>query len=168
MAAPMVAGAAALLLQDEPDLTPAQVKYRLTHTASSVGGEPYLDVYAAVTGTTTESANLGIRPHDILCKAALIAYWASENGADSIDWDSVNWDSVNWGSVNWDSVNWDSVNWDSVNWDSVNWDSVNWDSVNWDSVNWDSVNWDSVNWDSGYGDSVEWNGVFWGKGKGKN
>ena len=112
MAAPMVAGAAALLLQDEPNLTPAQVKYRLLHTGSLVGETPYLNVYAAVTGTANESANVGIRPHDLLCKSALIAFWASENGGDDIDWGSVNWDSVNWDSVNWDSVNWDSVNWD--------------------------------------------------------
>jgi serine protease AprX len=168
MAAPMVAGAAALLLQNEPDLTPAQVKYRLIQTANIVADTPYLNVYAAVTGTTTESANLGIRPHDILCKTALIAFWASENGGDDIDWGSVNWDSVNWDSVNWDSVNWDSVNWDSVNWDSVNWDSVNWDSVNWDSVNWDSVNWDSVNWDSVNWDSVNWDSEYGGNGDSVN
>ncbi len=191
MAAPMAAGAAALLLQDEPNLTPAQVKYRLLHTADCSGKKCYLNVYAAVTGTTTESANLGIRPHDMLCKSALIAYWASVNGGDSIDWgsvnwgsvnwNSVNWNSVNWNSVNWDSVNWDSVNWNSVNWNSVNWNSVNWNSVNWNSVNWNSVNWDSVNWNSGYGvnrdsgygvdrDSgfgVEWNGIFWDDLRGK-
>ncbi len=32
-AAPVVAGAVALLLQDEPDLTPDQVKFRLLDTA---------------------------------------------------------------------------------------------------------------------------------------
>jgi serine protease AprX len=168
MASAVMAGAVALLLQDEPDLTPNQVKHRLMATTAPFDGpEPgstgagYLDIYAAVHGTTTESANVGIVPHQLLAKMALIAFWASENGGDSIDWDSVNWDSVNWDSVNWDSVNWDSVNWDSVNWDSVNWDSVNWDSVNWDSVNWDSVNWDSVNWDSVNWDSVNWDSVNW-------
>ena len=193
-AAPVVSGAVALLLQDEPNLTPDQVKYRLKATANkgwagydaARAGAGYLDVYAAVHGTTTERANLGNVPQQRLAKMALIALWASYNGGRSIDWDLVNWDSVDappqrlakmalialwasnnggsgidWDSVNWDSVNWDSVNWDSVNWDSVNWDSVNWDSVNWDSVNWDSVNWDSVNWDSVNWDSVNWDSVNW-------
>ena len=72
----------------------------------------YLNAYTAVTGTTTESANLGITPHMLLAKMALMAYWAGDNGGDAIDWGSVNWDSVNWDSVNWDSVNWDSgVSW---------------------------------------------------------
>ncbi len=117
MSTPMVAGAAALLLQAEPGLTPDQVKYRLIHTARSIDGTfsdgefPYLDVYAAVTTHTTESANTGIQASQLL--------WT---GSDPINWGSVNWGSVNWGSVNWGSVNWGSVNWGSVNWGSVSWD----------------------------------------------
>ncbi len=176
MAAPMVAGTVALLLEDEPNLTPDQVKYRLQETGSSLTDDngrswSYLDVEAAIEGNTTTEANQGLVPHRIIAKLALIAYWSSQNGEENIEWDSVNWDSVNWDSVNWDSVNWDSVNWDSINWDSVNWDSVNWDSVNWDSVNWDSVNWDSVNWDSVNWDSggmnylVGTNGSRWVSGQ---
>jgi serine protease AprX len=56
MSAPMVAAAAALLLQDEPNLTPDQVKYRLKATANqswpgydaTKAGAGYLDAYAAV------------------------------------------------------------------------------------------------------------------------
>jgi serine protease AprX len=182
MAAPVVSGTVALLLQDEPNLTPDQVKYRLLNPSAgsnwtflneSLGGYPYLNVYAVVYGNTTQEANVGLTPHMLLAKMVLIAYWSNENVDDSVNWDSVNWDSVNWDSVNWDSVNWDSVNWDSVNWDSVNWDSVNWDSVNWNSVNWNSVNWNSVNWNSVNWNSVNWNsvqlnGIFWGKGRDKS
>jgi serine protease AprX len=168
MSAPMVAGAAALLLQAEPDLTPDQVKYRLVHTSRTIdgifsGGDyPYLDVYAAVTTPTTESANQGVIPSMPLAKMALIAYWASQNGAENINWSTIDWNSVNWNNVNWDAVDWDAVNWDSVNWGSVNWGSVNWGSVNWGSVNWGSVNWGSVNWGSVNWGSVNWGSVNWG------
>ena len=159
MAAPMVTGAVALLLQSEPDLTPDQVKYRLTHVTGFLGGTPYLDVYSLITTPTTETANQGLKPHDLLAKMALIAYWASANGEETIDWEAVDWDAVDWGAVDWDAVNWDAVNWDAVNWNAVNWNAVNWNAVNWNAVNWDGVNWNAVNWNS-----VNWNSVNWNSG----
>jgi serine protease AprX len=118
MAAPMVSGAVALLLEDEPNLTPDQVKYRLMATAdkswagysATKAGAGYLDIYAAVHGTTTQSANIGLTASQLL--------WS---GSAPITWGSVNWNSVNWNSVNWNSVNWNSVNWNSVNWNSDYW-----------------------------------------------
>jgi serine protease AprX len=115
MAAPMVTGAVALLLQDEPNLTPDQVKYRLTSTASWLGPTKYLDVYAAVTGTTTESANTGLVPSQLLA-----------TGPDAVNFASVGWNSVGWNSVGWNSVGWNSVGWNSVGWNSVGWNSTFW------------------------------------------
>jgi len=114
MASAVVAGAVALLLQEEPTLTPDQVKYRLMATARPIpgngAGAGALNIYAAVRASTAASANSGLVPSRLL--------WS---GVNPIHWNNTNWNSVNWDSVNWDSVNWDSVNWDSVNWDSVYW-----------------------------------------------
>lgn len=113
VSAPMVAGAVALLLQDEPNLTPDQVKHRLMTTANkdwpgysaARAGAGYLDVYAAVMGTTTQSANTGLQASQLL--------WA---GSQPLTWSSVNWNSVIWNSASWNSVNWNSVNWNSDYW----------------------------------------------------
>jgi len=118
MAAPMVSGAAALLLQDEPGLTPDQVKYRLKATANkswpgynaTVAGAGYLDIYAAVLGTTTQSANTHINASRLL--------WT---GGAPVTWGSVDWNSVDWNSVDWNSVDWNSVDWNSVDWNSDYW-----------------------------------------------
>ncbi len=118
MASAVAAGAVALLLEAEPDLTPDQVKYRLMVTANtdwpgydqSKAGAGYLDIYAAVQDTSLGSNNVGLQASQLL--------WT---GSDPVTWGSVNWNSVNWNSVNWNSVNWNSVNWNSVNWNSVNW-----------------------------------------------
>jgi serine protease AprX len=113
VAAPMVSGAVAILLQDEPTLTPDQVKYRLTSTAnkswpgynSTKSGAGYLDVYAAVQGNSTQNANVGIRPSNLLF-----------TGSTPIVWSNVGWNSVGWNSVGWNSVGWNSVGWNSDYW----------------------------------------------------
>jgi serine protease AprX len=118
MAAPMVSGAIALLLQDEPKLTPDQVKYRLMATAnkswtgynSNKGGAGYLDVYAAVTGASTQNANTGLKASGLLT-----------TGSTPITWNNVGWNSVGWNSVGWNSVGWNSVGWNSVGWNSDYW-----------------------------------------------
>jgi serine protease AprX len=118
MSAPMVSAAVALLLQDEPGLTPDQVKFRLTQTAnrnwsgysSEKAGAGYLDVYAAVRGTTTQSANTGLKASQLLT-----------TGSKPITWNSVGWNSVGWNTVGWNTVGWNTVGWNTVGWNSDYW-----------------------------------------------
>lgn len=108
MAAPVVAGAVALLLQDEPALTPDQVKFRLMATANKQwpGYEPqragagYLDVDAAVRGNTNHSANTGIATSNLLTTGP------DKGLSPSVSWSSVSWSSVSWSSVSWSSDYW--------------------------------------------------------------
>ncbi len=124
MAAPMVTGTVALLLQDEPNLTPDQVKYRLTHLGQTISYTvpnttrkytfPYLNTYKAVTLTTTQSANTGQSASSLLTTG-------DEPVNSSVAWNSVAWNSVAWNSVAWNSVAWNSVAWNSVAWNSEYW-----------------------------------------------
>ena len=102
-ASPVVAGAAALILQQNPSLTPDQVKYRLMNTTQSsvkkdakATGAGYLDAFAAVTWTSIESANTGTPASHLL--------WT---GPTPLNWTSANWGSANWGSANWGGDFWD-------------------------------------------------------------
>jgi serine protease AprX len=105
MASAVVAGSVALLLQDEPGLTPDQVKYRLVTTARKMfypgAGAGALDIYSAVTGTTTQSANQGVMMSQML--------WTD---ATPVEWGAANWGAANWGAANWGAANWGSLPWD--------------------------------------------------------
>jgi serine protease AprX len=115
MAAPVVSGAAALLLQDEPGLTPDQVKYRLMATARPLkkatgSGAGLLDINAAVQGTSTESANIGLPVSQLL-----------SSGSEPVTWNAVSWNAVSWNAVSWNAVSWNAVSWNAVSWNSVDW-----------------------------------------------
>lgn len=81
MAAPMVAGAVALLLQDEPQLTPDEVKQRLLSTARPFdqperAGAGHLDIYAAVNASQTGAANQGLQVNRLLSGGETL-FWGS-------------------------------------------------------------------------------------------
>ncbi len=116
--APIVAGAVALLLQDEPNLTPDQVKHRLMATANKnwpgyslvKAGAGTLDIFAAVHGASVDPANLGVLPSQLLSTGS------APDNLDEEGWESVGWNSVGWNSVGWNSVGWNSVGWNSDYW----------------------------------------------------
>jgi serine protease AprX len=125
MSAPVVSGAVALLLQDEPDLNPDQVKYRLMATANqswegynaATAGGGYLDVDAAVNGTTTETANTGTLPSQML-----------STGSEAISWDSAGWNTAGWNTAGWNTAGWNTAGWNSAGWNSAGWNTSCWDS----------------------------------------
>jgi hypothetical protein len=81
-------------------------------------GAGYLDIDAAVRGTTTQSANTGTPVSNLLT-----------TGPEGVLTPSVSWSSVSWSSVSWSSVSWSSVSWSSVSWSSVSWSSDYWGDV---------------------------------------
>jgi serine protease AprX len=124
VSAPMVSGAVAILLQSEPNLTPDQVKYRLTTTANKIwtgysstkAGAGYLDIYAAIKTKTTTSANINTLPSQLLT-----------TGSEPITWGSTGWNSVGWNTVGWNTVGWNTVGWNTVGWNTVGWNTDYWD-----------------------------------------
>lgn len=122
MAAPIVTGSVAILLNASPNLNPDQIKYRLKANANRTwpgydpakAGAGLLDVYAAVHNTTTGSANKGLPASNLLTTGT-----SPVNS--SVAWNSVAWNSVAWNSVAWNSVAWNSVAWNSVAWNSDYW-----------------------------------------------
>ncbi len=119
VAAPQVAGIAALYLEAQPTSRPGQVKALLATTANGFGGglvpplgagAGYADAQRAISYTgLVGNANHGIVPNDFL----QVLYMTSNNltTTSTVSWDSVSWDSVSWGSVSWDSTTFSAVSW---------------------------------------------------------
>jgi serine protease AprX len=134
MAAPMVAGAAALLLERYPNLTPNQVKGVLMASARDLpGGLPGLDTYAALRRVASGSipvANQGLIPNPLVSAATgEIDYsrsswsrssWSSSTGAQSADWSRSSWSRSSWSSYNSSGVETSRSSWSRSSW-STSW-----------------------------------------------
>jgi serine protease AprX len=146
MAAPVVAGAIALMLERNPTLSPEQVKYRLRSTATpmpapAVGqGAGMLDAAAAVGSVDTSEEYSDLRVSDAFA-AEMYAYlvgqplvWRDPTYDGGVDSNGIPWANVTWENVTWDNVTWENVTWESFTWMNVTWDTVSAESVSWEAA----------------------------------
>jgi serine protease AprX len=154
--APQVAGAAALLLQRYPNLSPDQVKWALIDKSRSVNGTSLraLDVDAAAGVSNPGRSNQGV--------AALVCAPGStclaDDGSSTV---ASLWNSATWNSATWNSATWNSATWNSATWNSATWNSGTWNSGTWNSGTWNSGTWNSGTWNSGTWNAATWNSAAW-------
>jgi serine protease AprX len=147
-AAPVVSGAAALILARHPQWTPDQVKGALMVTArptpsaqptSSGVGE--ITIPAAVELTSTPSVNLALDRFLVTDPAGGrtpvfdAASWASAAKADA-SWASASWSDAAWASASWSSASWASASWSSASWASASWSDASWSDASWSDAAW--------------------------------
>jgi serine protease AprX len=147
MATPVVAGAAGLLLQRQPGLSPDQVKALLTATARPYGpdggagaadGRGLLDVYAALHSPPPATpANRGLRPADTLARVLYPVLYGQP----------LVWRDPLLGGVLWLTKTWLTLDWNDAAWDNLDWDAFAWDDAAWDDAAWDDAAWDDAAWD---------------------
>jgi len=159
MAAPMVTGAIALLLERQPGMHPDQVKQLLLNSSHTYPGQTdsagVLDVAKAMLGAANPPNGVQL-PHPV-------SGAAPPNGAITLLWDGARWgntyfDGARWGSAYFDGARWGSAEWDGARWGSAYWDGARWGSAYWDGARWGSANLDGARW----GSTADWDGARWG------
>src|SRR5262249_41064944 len=110
MAAPVVSGAAALLLQARPDLTPDPVKSLLTSTTPNSGKAPTGTIavdkaYNAKPGT----ANQGLVPNPEV--AGLLVDVAANADLTRASWTRASWTRASWTRASWTRASWTRASW---------------------------------------------------------
>ena len=152
MAAPVVTGVVALMLERTPTLTPAQVKARLKGSAarlaygspdttgsglvSAVGAITSLDEPDAAAAAPV-SAGFAADVYASLYGQPLTWRDLAFNGG--VDSHGVPWTDVNWSDITWDDITWENLSWLSFNWSVVNWQDMTWESITWEDITWDTV-----------------------------
>ena len=118
MAAPIVAGTVALLLQRFPKLTPDQIKWLLVDTARRYAGQAdaagVVNPLAAMRGA---SGPLGVANQKLRTAASTALPLKVTQGTDQ-PWNAAYWDASYWDGSYWDASYWDGSYWDGSYWDA--------------------------------------------------
>jgi len=147
MAAPIVAGVVALMLERNPSLAPAQIKKRLKSTATALTfgtafdrGAGLVNAYRAVSSSDSGREYTPDRVSDAFAKdmkkfiQGQPFVWRDLTYHGGVDSAGMTWEGVTWENVHWDAVTWENVLWEGFTWEGVTWEGVTWETVTWQST----------------------------------
>jgi serine protease AprX len=188
-AAAVVSGAAALLLQAQPALTPDAVKAALVSTATPVQGADAVDAGAgqldvkaaleAVQRSTTGKAASALP--QVLAAAAQT--WERSAGTGSleaarggsnlvdpedgtvlageVDVQGQPWDGPAWAAASAAGTSWAGGTFQRARWSGDGWTSGGWARARWSGAAWDSARWSDASWDSARWSRARWSDASW-------
>ena len=169
MASPVVAGVAALLVAQNRNLTPNQIKYLLTTTArplpfpASAVGAGAVDALAAIRYANSPQGKANLAKTASKKTATTLwpvvkqmsPVWRNKGWWNGRMWVDGSWDASgfkladgSWDDGSWDATAWANFDWEDGAWDDGSWDNTAWDALQWNDGSWDSSAWDSSGWDS--------------------
>jgi serine protease AprX len=188
-AAAVVSGAAALLLQAYPNLTPDQVKAALIATATPVKASRTL----AGAGQINVLAALNVVKAASHAKARWTAFtqmWPVSTGQGSleaarggnhlvdadgnvlsgeVDAQGDSFNAASWWAAASTLTAWQGGSWNGAVWTGSTWaapdppaqQSTRWASARWSAARWSDANWDSARWTSARWTAAGWNSARW-------
>jgi serine protease AprX len=181
--AAVVSGAAALLLQRNPNLTPDQVKGllrtsadRLMRDTSPVQGAGQLDVKGAeellekgtppaYTQSFTRSSGTGsldaARGGVYLVDPATDTPLRGEQDIFGVAWDARSWAAASSARTAWSGGTWRGAAWTGSTWLNGAWPAVAWTKPSWTGIAWDSRPWSRMSWRADDWQRMSWRDDNW-------
>jgi serine protease AprX len=173
--AAITSGAAALVLADNPGLTPDQIKARLLgNTNPGPVGNPFVDghgalnAYAAATSgpMNLSQSTLGVLPALAGATVSLVPtgpastwnlnLWSGLSPAEATgqnpDWTGWAWNGSAWNGLAWTGWAWNDAAWDYAAWNGAAWTGWAWNDAAWQGSAWNGAAWSGQAWNSS-----EWN-----------
>jgi serine protease AprX len=138
--APVVAGAAALMIGADPSLTPDDVKTRLMATADPVAGASLNQQ-----GAGTVDVDQALADSSRASGYALSAFVGDgkhvfSNG-DYNKWEKRAWDKYGWTKFKWTKFKWTKFKWTKFKWTEVAWTKFKWTKFKWTEYDWAKFKW---------------------------
>jgi serine protease AprX len=177
-AAAVVSGAAALLLQQRPGLTPDQVKALLTRSASSIPaatpaqqGAGLVDLRAAKDAVTPTDAkqsftvSTGVGSLELSRGSVHVKVGNTEvrgevdvrgRSFDARTWAAGLRNGANWNGMSWSGMSWSGMSWSGMSWSGMSWSGMSWSGMSWSGMSWSGMSWSGMSWSG-----MSWSGADW-------
>jgi serine protease AprX len=176
-AAAVVSGAAALLLQRDPKMTPAQVKGQLMSTADPLdrvepryAGHGLLDVAEAARRNTGgyKDPRYETRGTGTLegARGSSHVYDGVSELRGEVDIFGNPWQGPTWASSSakqkaWVGGSWCGTTWSGDGWDARTWRDVIWPAGTWSARTWRGDDWSARTWRDGSWTGEDWSARTW-------
>jgi serine protease AprX len=179
-AAAVVSGAAALLWQKWPTLSPIQVRAMLVASANDLGGLSWayegggeLDLRAAA------DAQPSVTPSQADAMLALPEYTSTgagtlqgARGSQTVTIDGVPltgekdifgnpWNSTTMAAARTAGATWSGGTYNGATWSGATWSSATWSGATWSGATWSGATWSSATWSGATWSGSTWSGADW-------
>jgi serine protease AprX len=163
--AAITSGAAALVLADNPSLTPDELKARLLGTTSpGPVGNPFVDGHGALNAYAAATAgpmNLSQSTAGLSLTLPGVTVSLSPGASPADSWNASLWSGVSWPQGTAGGPGWDGSAWNGSAWNGFAWESKAWNDGGWDGAAWNGQAWDGSAWDGSAWAGSAWNGAAW-------
>jgi serine protease AprX len=180
-AAAVVSGAAALVVQQRPSITPDQLKLLLEKGARKLRkaddvaqGDGMLDL-GTVRVRHTPSVKASEQPYPYSdgsgsLEAARGTTHVVGDGGESLSseedafgaaWDGRTWSGESWEGRTWSGGTWSGRTWSGGTWNGRTWSASAWSSGEWDGRTWSGRTWSGRTWSGRTWSGRTWSGRTW-------
>ena len=188
-AAAVVSGVAADLLSVRPWLTPDQVKYALTTSASWLSNPPVtlqgsgdVNLAAALNANTppgrarqryTPSAGTGtlegargsvhVVANGIVLTGEQDIFGNAFNSAAmaAAEANGASWSGGTWNGASWSGASWSGASWSGASWSGASWSGASWSGASWSGASWSGASWSGASWSGASWSGASWSGASW-------
>jgi serine protease AprX len=186
-AAAVVSGAAALILQQRPTITPDQLKKLLMDSATDIKGESRasqgngeLNLAGVLSRKTSNwsvpsppSIGLGsleqsrgslhVQNYGVVLQGEKDIFGKAFNSAMMaiLEATGSSWSGGIWNGSSWSGSSWSASSWSGSSWSASSWSGSSWSGSSWSGSSWSSSSWSGSSWSSSSWSSAGWLGASW-------
>ena len=175
-AAAVVSGAAALIIDQRPNITPDQVKQLLIDSAQPITGSStcqgagQIDLGVAKNMATPSVAQSHAAATGIgSLEAARGNHHVTMDGVDLIgevdihgtSWSGTSWSTASANGTSWSGGDWNGTSWSGTSWSGTSWSGTSWSGTSWSGTSWSGTSWSGTSWSNQTWTGTSWSGTSW-------